>query len=284
MSRESEPSSLSDRTHSPTSVSSIEFTSTATSDTERSESFSDDDQVVWRLDGSSDSASELESSIQFSSDHEDDFVVLHRPQLDASALGLTLEAGDGQPNSEADLSSAFNTLSIEDRSVFAEDSSSSESEDASHGVGVEFPAYKQKWVRRIESLPESTRSHGRLTPTASYQDAAAFITLHLKDPLNEDQKKLQLLQAIIVELGVRQPSSPDIPTTIKAAKKLLKAEAHINIKEYVAIRNQGQPALQKIMHPSRTALVKSIRKKKNPARLKWVKKQGLQVLLVTCFA
>jgi hypothetical protein len=37
------------------------------------------------------------------------------------------------------------------------------------------------------------------------------------------------------------------------------------------------------MHPSRSALVKDIRKRGNRASLKWVKSRGLQVLLVNCF-
>jgi len=71
--------------------------------------------------------------------------------------------------------------------------------------------------------------------------------------------------------------------SLTAAKALLKSQAHINIKEYIAVREQGQAALQKAMHPSRSALIKDIRKKGNRASLKWVKNQGLQVLLVNCF-
>jgi len=63
---------------------------------------------------------------------------------------------------------------------------------------------------------------------------------------------------------------------------MLKAEAHINIKEYVATRHKGQSALREILKPSRNALRKDIRKG-NKASLKWVKQHGLQVLLVTCF-
>lgn len=63
---------------------------------------------------------------------------------------------------------------------------------------------------------------------------------------------------------------------------MLKAEAHVNIKEYVATRHKGQSALREILKPSKSALRKEIRKG-NKASLKWVKERGLQVLLVTCF-
>jgi len=115
-----------------------------------------------------------------------------------------------------------------------------------------------------------------------YEDASNFITGFLSSPEGKDAvDKLALLQALILELGVADASA--LPTTITSAKKLLKAEAHVNIREYMAVRDEGQDALKAIMHASRGSLVKSIRKKKNPASLTWVKQQGLSVLLVQCF-
>jgi hypothetical protein len=70
---------------------------------------------------------------------------------------------------------------------------------------------------------------------------------------------------------------------LRAAKALLKSRAFLNIREYLAVRDQGLTALQRVMHPSRAALAKDIRKKGNPASLQWVKEHGLQVLLVTCY-
>lgn len=47
------------------------------------------------------------------------------------------------------------------------------------------------------------------------------------------------------------------------------------------MRGQGPEAVQKAMYPSRSALIKNIRKKpSNRAPLQWVKEHGLQVLLV----
>ena len=93
---------------------------------------------------------------------------------------------------------------------------------------------------------------------------------------------LTLLHSLIIELGLLAAPCP-LPGSLTAAKALIKANAHINIKEYIAVRGQGQAALRNVMHPSRTALVKDIRKSGNRASLKWVKSRGLQVLLVNCF-
>jgi len=131
----------------------------------------------------------------------------------------------------------------------------------------------------------SVASEDSTTSTATvtgYEDASSFITGFLSSPDDKDTVcKLTLLQSLIVELGVADASS--LPSTVTQAKKLLKAEAHINIREYMSERNKGQDALKSIMHASRGSLVKSIRKKKNPASLTWVKEQGLNVLLVQCF-
>ncbi|KAF7978090.1 hypothetical protein HWV62_1484 [Athelia sp. TMB] len=131
----------------------------------------------------------------------------------------------------------------------------------------------------------SVASEDSTTSTATvtgYEDASSFITGYLSSPDNKDTAcKLTLLHSLIVELGVADASS--LPSTVTQAKKLLKAEAHINIREYMAEREKGQDALKRIMHASRGSLVKSIRKKKNPASLTWVKQQGLNVLLVQCF-
>lgn len=131
----------------------------------------------------------------------------------------------------------------------------------------------------VTSDDESTTSTATVT---GYEDASRFITGFLSSPEDKDSvNKLTLLQSLIMELGVADISS--LPTTITSAKKLLKSEAHVNIREYIAVREKGQDALKGIMHASRGSLVKSIRKKKNPASLTWVKQQGLNVLLVQCF-
>ncbi|KAH7924556.1 hypothetical protein BV22DRAFT_1066488 [Leucogyrophana mollusca] len=273
-------SSTSDTPSSPTSLSSVDIVSAVASDSgQHSEGFSDDDEVVWRL-GESSGDSSTESSLDFYSDGGD-FIILHQPLVTATAL--TVDSGEGQPGGGS-LSTAFDRLSVS--SVFAEDSSSSDSEEGVRSVHRCVGREKKGSFEPSSSSESGTplSQSGVSTPTGSYQEAAAFITEHLRADLKDEEKKLALLQALIVELGVRKPNAADIPSTLTSAKKVLKTEAHINIKEYVAIRAQGQAALQRIMHPSRGALAKSIRKKGNRAPLKWVKSQGLQVLLVTCFA
>jgi hypothetical protein len=57
----------------------------------------------------------------------------------------------------------------------------------------------------------------------------------------------------------------------------------LNIREYLAVRNQGPDAVQRVMYPSRSALIKSIKKNRTHAELKSVKRSGLQVFLVSCY-
>ncbi|KAI0055500.1 hypothetical protein BV25DRAFT_1815529, partial [Artomyces pyxidatus] len=104
---------------------------------------------------------------------------------------------------------------------------------------------------------------------------------------------LLVLQALILELGIQfragstgsqKPASsyfsiPDLPRSLRQAKMLLKSQAFINVRDYLAVRGQGQAALQSVMHPSRSSLVKEVRKGKRMP-VKEVKKAGLNVLLV----
>ncbi|TEB36304.1 hypothetical protein FA13DRAFT_1706532 [Coprinellus micaceus] len=53
------------------------------------------------------------------------------------------------------------------------------------------------------------------------------------------------------------------PSSLKAAKNFLKAKAFLNIREYISVRDQGRDAVQKVMYPSRNALVKALRGGKN---------------------
>ena len=90
--------------------------------------------------------------------------------------------------------------------------------------------------------------------------------------------RLTLLQSLIIELGLATTSA--LPSTLNAAKAFLKSRAFLNIREYMAVRGQGPEAVQSVLYPSRSALIKSIRKKKNGTSIKLVKELGLQVLLV----
>jgi hypothetical protein len=93
---------------------------------------------------------------------------------------------------------------------------------------------------------------------------------------------LTLLQSLIIELGLLADIKL-LPTTIKSAKKYIKPRVFLNIRDYLSKRLEGPLAVRNLMFPSRSALVRDVRRKKNYASLKWVKKQGLQDLLVSVF-
>jgi hypothetical protein len=94
-----------------------------------------------------------------------------------------------------------------------------------------------------------------------------------------------MLQALILELGCLPSvaagkfSIPELPCTMRQAKLLLKNRAFINVRDYLAVRDQGQAALQRVMHTSRKSLVQEVRKGKR-VPVHEVKKTGLKVLLV----
>lgn len=112
-----------------------------------------------------------------------------------------------------------------------------------------------------------------------YEEASTYISSFLSNPDAKTDAvcRLALLQSLIIELGLATPSLPD---SLTAAKAFLKSRAFLNIREYVAVRGQGPEAVQRALYPSKSALIKDIKKKRNPASLKWVKQHGLQVLLV----
>jgi hypothetical protein len=122
----------------------------------------------------------------------------------------------------------------------------------------------------------------------------------LSNPLDHKAADLALLQALIIELGFFNPSNgpdcasdsgrstpsfelSDIPRSMRAAKSFIKSHVFLNIRDYLAIRAQGQEALQNVLHPSRRSLVTQLRKKDARVPRGWVKQRGLNVLLVTCF-
>ena len=95
-----------------------------------------------------------------------------------------------------------------------------------------------------------------------------------------------MLQALILELGclpgaaaAGKFSIPELPGTMRQAKLLLKSRAFINVRDYLAVREQGQTALQRAMHPSRKSLVREVRKGKG-VPVQEVKNAGLNILLV----
>lgn len=129
-----------------------------------------------------------------------------------------------------------------------------------------------------ERLSERTES-----PTA-YDEAVNYITSYISNPEahHDSVCHLTLLQSFIIELGLLTDLT-QLPRTIRSAKAFVKSQAFVNIKEYVTKRGQGPEVVRDLMYPSRKALVKDMRKKRNFASLKWVKNRGLQDLLVSAF-
>jgi len=160
------------------------------------------------------------------------------------------------------------------------------------------PKKKKKGKRAVTSAPDfTTRSvvddvSERLSTNGDaesavgvpsvYEEAVGFITSFLSNPAarNDSACRLTLLQALIIELGLATPS---LPVSLRSATAFLKSHAFLNVKEYLAVRGQGPAAVRRIMYPSRSALVKDIRKKNNKVSLQKVKESGLQVLLVSCY-
>ncbi|KZS98973.1 hypothetical protein SISNIDRAFT_461908 [Sistotremastrum niveocremeum HHB9708] len=119
---------------------------------------------------------------------------------------------------------------------------------------------------------------------SEYQKAVKYMTEFIANAPTEptSEQRLAVMKALILELGILPETSAQ-PTTVTAAKKLLKSKAFINIRDYLARRNQGQQALRQVMHPSRKSLIKDITVKHRAMSLKEAKKKGLHSLLVTCF-
>jgi hypothetical protein len=104
-------------------------------------------------------------------------------------------------------------------------------------------------------------------------------------PPGNNGSALLMLQALILELGclpnvaVGKFSIPVLPGSLRQAKLILKSRVFINVRDYLAVREQGQAALRRVMHPSRKSLVQEVRKGKR-VPVHEVKKAGLNVLLV----
>ncbi|KAH9854054.1 hypothetical protein C2E23DRAFT_80084 [Lenzites betulinus] len=138
-------------------------------------------------------------------------------------------------------------------------------------------------------------------PPSVYESAQTYVSSVLSaDPSKKAGiPKLAFLQALIIELGlypalqpddspapVAPPASffslPSLPSSLRAAKALLKSQVFLNVRDYLAVRSEGVDALRRVMHPSRSALLRDIRSGRK-APVKSVKESGLSVLLVTCY-
>ncbi|KAF9036689.1 hypothetical protein BJ165DRAFT_1505192 [Panaeolus papilionaceus] len=143
-------------------------------------------------------------------------------------------------------------------------------------TGLGFRPIVDDLSDRLSVISDDAES---VAPT-KYEEAAHFISLFLSNPEARANTicRLTLLQSLIVELGLGSVSS--LPASLTSARAFLKQHAFLNIREYIATRNQGPEAVQRLVHPSRSALIRDMKRKRNPASLKWVKEHGLQVLLV----
>ncbi|KAH8980834.1 hypothetical protein EDB86DRAFT_506189 [Lactarius hatsudake] len=139
-----------------------------------------------------------------------------------------------------------------------------------------------------DSVSEASDASSPPSPAAAgYQEAHKYMTSYLAHPPppGNNGSALLMLQALILELGclpgvaAGKFSIPQLPATMRQAKLLLKSHAFINVRDYLAVREQGQAALQRAMHPNRTSLVKEVRKGRR-IPVGEVKKAGLKVLLV----
>jgi len=121
-----------------------------------------------------------------------------------------------------------------------------------------------------------------LTSTRKWYESSKNIPLIiyfsrvLSNPKERDG--LAFLQALIVELGITFTS---LPESLNQARAVLKAKAFINVRDYLTLRSQGLEALRSCMFPSKSALVRDVRRRR--VKKTAIKNHGLQVLLVSCY-
>ncbi|KAG9048733.1 hypothetical protein FS837_012169 [Tulasnella sp. UAMH 9824] len=175
---------------------------------------------------------------------------------------------------------------------------------------------RKKQLKRQPSLSDSGSSttgaghssDGSVRDSA-YNDAVAFITKYLANPPQQPSAadQLRLLQSLIIELGLLSGKAT-MPQSAKAAKKLIKQHVHINVKDYLARRTKqvevpragpaasttgkktsvqvgvGVTELKKLMFPSKSALMQSLKgNKKKVMSRQAIKKAGLNVFMVVVF-
>ncbi|KAJ6623450.1 hypothetical protein B0H10DRAFT_1873171 [Mycena sp. CBHHK59/15] len=135
-------------------------------------------------------------------------------------------------------------------------------------------------VDDISERPDSRSEREDEDPAASsmYEAATSYINSFLEDQTSVG--RLTLLQSLIIELGL---ASSSLPASLTAAKAMLKSRAFLNVGEYLDARQKGPAAVQGVMHPSKTSLIKDLKKRRNTTPVRWVKETGLQVLLVSCY-
>jgi len=275
----------------------------------------DDDQIVWNV-SKGDVSSGLAQGILTS---DEDFVVVAKPRFDSltsvengpfeqktpvsATKPLEMQMSTLSLSSKAATTKAKRTKRSKNATASSvQDTTTTQQRNGKGSVGLagdacpllaQSPKHVDivQAVSAIEHLGLGQRPivddlseqlsviSGDKTPTV-YEEASTYISMFLSDPdaRTDNICRLALLQSLIIELGLATTSA--LPSTLSAAKAFLKARAFLNIREYMAVRGQGPEAVQSVMYPSRSALIKSIKKKRNATSIKWVKELGLQVLLV----
>lgn len=128
----------------------------------------EDDEIVWAHGPLSDT----------------DFILLRHPLLDAHSLPSTLSDVTGN-SSDGGVSSALDRLSLRDHDSCVDSLSTSAGSDSDPSEDhTRTDKHRRKTVRKIKHwaessdvTPSSSEYHsGSSTPTASYDDASAFIS------------------------------------------------------------------------------------------------------------
>jgi len=274
----------------------------------------DDDEIVWNV--SEDMSSSLTQGV---TTPDEDFVVLAKPRFNSlTSIENELLVQKTPVSATKLLEMQMSTLSLGSKAVTkkakrikrskkaaassVQGTATTQQRNGKSSVGLAGDAYPSpaqshkhadivQLVSAIEHLGLGQRPivddlserlsviSGDKTPTV-YEEASTYISMFLSDPdaRTDNICRLTLLQSLIIELGLATTSA--LPSTLSTAKAFLKARAFLNIREYMAVRGQGPEAVQSVMYPSKSALIKSIKKKRNATSVKWVKELGLQVLLV----
>ncbi|KIY51067.1 hypothetical protein FISHEDRAFT_57181 [Fistulina hepatica ATCC 64428] len=134
----------------------------------------------------------------------------------------------------------------------------------------------------VEDISEMGDTQSVMSDSSDYDEAVQYVTKFISNPSKDRRSHLTFLQSLIIELGLTTTTNA-LPESLKACRTIIKSNAFLNIKEYLAIREQGLDAVRQAMYPSRSSLMKDIRKKGHAAPLAVVKQSGLNVLLVTLY-
>jgi len=143
-----------------------------------------------------------------------------------------------------------------------------------------FFDYDSKYALVVESDAESEYA------LMKYEGAKSFITSFLSNPsvalAASAYTRLTFLQSLIIELGLISPTS-NPPSSMNAAKRIIKSRAFVNIGDYLYAREKGPTELENIKFKNRKALTNDLKKNKGRRQTdrRWVKRHGLNVLLVS---